>query len=109
MSEQSKSKTTSYAKCQKYQVIVSPNDNLEFTGNFLEGLKAIKSGNKYSATKFLEDFGTHFAEHVNMGSSLTIEKTFESELLTKHNEKETEECKESKGTEFSGMENTYTV
>ena len=62
MSEESKSKTTSYAKCQKYQVIVSPNDNLEFTGNFLEGLKAIKTGNTYSATKFIQDFGTHFAE-----------------------------------------------
>ena len=109
--EESKSTTTSFAKCKKYEVTIGLNDNLEFHANFIEALKQIedklKEDPEYAADKLLELYGTHFAEQIDMGSSLTIEKTFDEKLSVRYEEDKTNQCKDKSGTEFNSVQNIY--
>jgi len=91
--EDSLSKTTSYAKCVKYTSTLSVNHLTKFQPSFIEALKEVEKDD--DATKLLAEYGTHFATVVDMGASLTIEKTFKLELSALYDEEDTKNCKES--------------
>ena len=73
------------------------NDNLKFSPNFLEAVKKIERGSTIfeqdeAARELLDDYGTHYAQEVHMGSALTIEKTFDQTLAALYTQEEIDKC-----------------
>ena len=75
------------------------NDNLKFSPNFLEAVKKIERGSTIfeedeAARELLDDYGTHYAQEVHMGSALTIEKTFDQTLAAVTSQEKIDKCEE---------------
>ena len=79
----------------------------KFHASFIEALKKVERDD--DARAFLEVYGTHFAQEVDMGSSLTIEKTFKQELSAMYEEDDTNLCKETSGAGFNSMQNLIAI
>ena len=78
---------------------IHDNDNLKFSSNFLEAVKKIELSKTIfeedkAARELLDDYGTHYAQKVHMGSALTIEKTFDQTLAAMTSQEEIEECED---------------
>ena len=76
------------------------NDNLKFSPNFLEAVKKIEQGTTIfeedeAARELLDNYGTHYAQQVHMGSALTIEKTFDQTLQALTSQEEIDKCEDS--------------
>ena len=76
------------------------NDNLKFSPNFLEAVKKIEQGTTIfeedeAARELLDNYGTHYAQQVHMGSALTIEKTFDQTLAAMTSQKDIDKCEDN--------------